>query len=133
MWNIIVCITIISVSTSVHFDCMVCQHRRAKLILTSYLPPLLSQTGEDLDPDLVERNLSFLREMNIPKPLKYATALALMPIWKFYYYAPNSECSYYALLSFLCCFHLKDDSNCILIYVLTFSIYSLQRVASCLI
>ncbi|KAL7456890.1 hypothetical protein ACHAWC_008367 [Mediolabrus comicus] len=46
--------------------------------------------GEDLDPDLVERNLSFLRDMNIPKMLKYAVALALMPIWKWFYYAPNT-------------------------------------------
>lgn len=46
--------------------------------------------GEDLDPDMVERNLSFLREMNIPKILKYAVALALMPIWKWFYYAPNT-------------------------------------------
>lgn len=46
--------------------------------------------GEDLDPDLVERNLSFLRDMNAPKPLKYGVALALMPIWKSYYYAPNT-------------------------------------------
>eukprot|EP00985_Skeletonema_marinoi_P008626 scaffold3945_cov134-Skeletonema_marinoi.AAC.4 len=46
--------------------------------------------GEDLDPDLVERNLSFLREMDIPKPLKYGVALALMSIWKSYYYAPNT-------------------------------------------
>jgi hypothetical protein len=46
--------------------------------------------GEDLDPDKVERNLSFLREMNIPKMLKYAVALALMPIWKWFYYAPNT-------------------------------------------
>ena len=46
--------------------------------------------GEEIDPDLVERNLSFLREMNIPMPLKYGVALALSPIWKFYYYAPNT-------------------------------------------
>lgn len=46
--------------------------------------------GEDLDPDLVERNLSFLREMDIPELLKYGVALALMPIWKWYYYAPNT-------------------------------------------
>eukprot|EP00986_Skeletonema_menzelii_P012723 scaffold7172_cov149-Skeletonema_menzelii.AAC.5 len=40
--------------------------------------------GEDLDPDLVERNLSFLREMNVATPIKYGVALALMPIWKSY-------------------------------------------------
>lgn len=46
--------------------------------------------GEKLDPDLVERNLVFLQEMDIAKPLKYGVAAALMPIWKWFYYAPNT-------------------------------------------
>lgn len=46
--------------------------------------------GEPLDPDLVERNLSFLREMKIPLLLKYFIALSFTPIWKGYYYAPNT-------------------------------------------
>lgn len=46
--------------------------------------------GEPLDPDLVERNLQFLRDMDLPKPLKYGYALAFMPIWKWFYYAPNT-------------------------------------------
>ena len=46
--------------------------------------------GEPLDPDLVERNLEFLRVMNIPTPLKYAFALGMSFIWKWYYYAPNT-------------------------------------------
>jgi hypothetical protein len=46
--------------------------------------------GESLDPDLVERNLKFLRDMKVPLPLKYCIALALTPIWKWYYYAPNT-------------------------------------------
>jgi len=46
--------------------------------------------GEPLDPDLVERNLEFLREMKIPTPLKYGVATALAPIWKWFYYAPNT-------------------------------------------
>ena len=46
--------------------------------------------GEPLDPDLVERNLEFLREMKIPQPLKYTVAAFFMPIWKWFYYAPNT-------------------------------------------
>lgn len=46
--------------------------------------------GEPLDPDLVERNLEFLRKMNVPTPLKYVMALAFVPIWKWFYYAPNT-------------------------------------------
>jgi fatty acid desaturase len=46
--------------------------------------------GEPLDPDLVERNLTFLRDMKIPLPLKYVVAAALMPVWKWFYYAPNT-------------------------------------------
>lgn len=46
--------------------------------------------GEPLDPDLVERNLEFLRVMEIPKALKYGIAVLLMPIWKWFYYAPNT-------------------------------------------
>jgi len=46
--------------------------------------------GEPLDPDLVERNLSFLRDMKIPMSIKYGAVGALMPIWKWFYYAPNT-------------------------------------------
>merc|ERR1719181_1208536 len=46
--------------------------------------------GEPLDPDLVERNLGFLRELPIPKSLKQLTVLSLIPIWKWVYYAPNT-------------------------------------------
>lgn len=46
--------------------------------------------GEDKDPDLVQRNLEFLRDSQEPMYQKYATVLALMPIWKWAYYAPNS-------------------------------------------
>jgi hypothetical protein len=38
--------------------------------------------GEGKDPDLVERNLQFLRDMNAPMPLKYAFVALLTPIWK---------------------------------------------------
>ena len=46
--------------------------------------------GEPLDPDLVERNLGFLRSMNVPMPVKYGMTAALIPIWKWFYYAPNT-------------------------------------------
>mmetsp|Transcript_33944 Transcript_33944/g.44786 ORF Transcript_33944/g.44786 Transcript_33944/m.44786 type:complete len:475 (-) Transcript_33944:1093-2517(-) len=46
--------------------------------------------GEPLDPDLVERNLEFLRKMDIPLIGKYAVVLAIMPVWKWFYYAPNT-------------------------------------------
>mmetsp|Transcript_4856 Transcript_4856/g.6647 ORF Transcript_4856/g.6647 Transcript_4856/m.6647 type:complete len:479 (-) Transcript_4856:91-1527(-) len=46
--------------------------------------------GEPLDPDLVERNLEFLRTMDVSMPAKYAQVALLMPIWKWFYYAPNT-------------------------------------------
>ncbi|KAK3242868.1 hypothetical protein CYMTET_47445 [Cymbomonas tetramitiformis] len=46
--------------------------------------------GEVGDPDLVERNLQDIRKQNIPKPLKYVQVAALMLMWKWFYYAPNT-------------------------------------------
>ncbi|KAL7564588.1 hypothetical protein ACA910_017933 [Epithemia clementina (nom. ined.)] len=47
--------------------------------------------GEAKDPDLVQRNLDFLRDMkNIPMFVKYMIVGLLMPIWKWSYYAPNT-------------------------------------------
>ena len=46
--------------------------------------------GEGLDPDLVERNLGFLRTLPVPKILKQLTVLSLVPVWKWVYYAPNT-------------------------------------------
>lgn len=46
--------------------------------------------GEPGDPDLVERNLEMLREIKVPRPLKYGVVAALSAIWKWYYYAPNT-------------------------------------------
>uniref|UniRef100_A0A7S1TV00 Fatty acid desaturase domain-containing protein n=1 Tax=Phaeomonas parva TaxID=124430 RepID=A0A7S1TV00_9STRA len=46
--------------------------------------------GEDADPDLVERNLQWLREKDAPMALKYVMATALIPVWKWVYYAPNT-------------------------------------------
>ena len=43
------------------------------------------------DPDLVQRNLEFVRQDNkLPLWLKYTTVFAFMPIWKWFYYAPNT-------------------------------------------
>ena len=42
------------------------------------------------DPDLVEQNLAFLREMNIPVFLKYTMVGFFMLTWKWFYYAPNT-------------------------------------------
>ena len=46
--------------------------------------------GEKDDPDLVERNLDWLRDMKLALPLKYAIAVALMPVWKPFYYCVNT-------------------------------------------
>lgn len=42
------------------------------------------------DPDLVQRNLEFVRDSNEPMLMKYAKVFAFMPIWKWFYYAPNT-------------------------------------------
>ena len=52
--------------------------------------------GEPMDPDLVERNLAFLRKMDIPLIGKYAVVAVFMPIWKWMYYAPNVSHIYIA-------------------------------------
>jgi hypothetical protein len=47
--------------------------------------------GEDKDPDLVQRNLEFLRQMDfLPLPAKYALVSGMAGIWKWFYYAPNT-------------------------------------------
>jgi len=46
--------------------------------------------GESLDPDLVEMNLSFIREARWPKTAKYAAVLYFIFTWKWTYYAPNT-------------------------------------------
>jgi fatty acid desaturase len=46
--------------------------------------------GEDSDPDLVERNLATLRNLNLPMPAKYMAAFGMMAIWKWWYYSPNT-------------------------------------------
>ena len=46
--------------------------------------------GESRDPDQPELNLEFLRDLNIPRPLKYAIVGFFMCTWKYMYYAPNT-------------------------------------------
>ena len=48
------------------------------------------QLGETGDPDLVERNLEFVRKMSIPRGLKLALVAVLAGVWKWVYYAPNT-------------------------------------------
>ena len=47
-------------------------------------------TGEDRDPDLVERNAILLRKIRVPKILKYITLFVVAITWKFSYYAANT-------------------------------------------
>ena len=47
----------------------------------------LSESG---DPDLVERNLELMRDIKLPRPLKYVAVAFLAAMWKWYYYAPNT-------------------------------------------
>lgn len=47
-------------------------------------------TGQEADPDLVERNAFFLREARIPKPFKWVALLLGMMTWRFAYYVPNT-------------------------------------------
>jgi hypothetical protein len=46
--------------------------------------------NEKNDPDLVQRNLAFLRQAQLPMLAKYVVLAALFPVWKWYYYAPNT-------------------------------------------
>jgi len=46
--------------------------------------------GEAGDPDLVERNLEMLRDIRLPRPLKYVVVAVVASIWKWWYYAPNT-------------------------------------------
>ncbi len=46
--------------------------------------------NEGRDPDLVQRNLAFLREGKVPMIAKYAVVFFFLPIWKWFYYAPNT-------------------------------------------
>jgi fatty acid desaturase len=46
--------------------------------------------SEVADPDLVEHNMTKLRGMNLPLPIKYLVVFFMSCIWKWYYYAPNT-------------------------------------------
>jgi fatty acid desaturase len=45
-------------------------------------------TGEEVDPDLVERNARAIREASWPLPIKYAAVAFYACTWKLTYYAP---------------------------------------------
>ncbi|MFO0679440.1 MAG: fatty acid desaturase [Polyangiaceae bacterium] len=49
-----------------------------------------SHTGEEKDPDLLERNTAFLRDAKIPVVAKYGAMAFLALTWRFFYYAPNT-------------------------------------------
>lgn len=47
-------------------------------------------TGEDTDPDNVERNTEYLRDPKYSMPARYAMVGALLATWRFTYYAPQT-------------------------------------------
>ena len=47
-------------------------------------------TGEERDPDLIERNVESIRSSNMAKIFKYGTAALTAITWRFSYYAPNT-------------------------------------------
>jgi fatty acid desaturase len=46
--------------------------------------------NEDADPDLVERNLAWLRASRLPRWVRFALVPLVAASWKFVYYAPSS-------------------------------------------
>lgn len=46
--------------------------------------------GEAADPDQVELNLEWLRDSNLPMPLRYVVVALFAASWKPFYYAPNT-------------------------------------------
>ncbi len=49
-----------------------------------------SHTGEERDPDLIERNTEFLRRSRVPKLARYAFVAGLAATWRATYYAPST-------------------------------------------
>lgn len=49
-----------------------------------------AHTGEERDPDLIERNTELLRRLPLPKVVKLAVMGGLALTWRFTYYAPNT-------------------------------------------
>jgi fatty acid desaturase len=46
--------------------------------------------GEEEDPDLIERNIAWLRHSKIPMPVRYLIVILFTTIWKVVYYAPTT-------------------------------------------
>jgi len=46
--------------------------------------------GEEKDPDLVERNMSSIRDMDMPMIVKDMAVVIIICTWKWWYYAPNT-------------------------------------------
>ena len=53
-------------------------------------------TGEERDPDLIERNADSLRKSSLPSAVKYAIVGLLGASWRPVYYAPNTTRQWYA-------------------------------------
>ncbi|MCB9758396.1 MAG: fatty acid desaturase [Alphaproteobacteria bacterium] len=49
-----------------------------------------ARLGEHADPDLVEKNLDWLRASGLPLPARYALVGVMASLWKWIYYAPNT-------------------------------------------
>ena len=66
--------------------------RRAKYGVKSMsaLAPEAETIGELDDPDLVEHNLKFIRDLKIPMWQKHMMVGFFMLTWKWFYYAPNT-------------------------------------------
>lgn len=47
-------------------------------------------TGEQGDPDFLQKNVSTIRSAKLPRFIKYIYAFVLMSTWRFVYYAPNT-------------------------------------------
>ena len=46
--------------------------------------------NEAKDPDLVQRNTEFLHDKGVPMAARYGVVAFFLPVWKWYYYAPNT-------------------------------------------
>ena len=49
-----------------------------------------TRLGESADPDLVEENLGWLRDAEMPLPVRYAVLAVMASMWKWVYYAPST-------------------------------------------
>ena len=63
-----------------------------------------TRLGEAIDPDLVQQNLDWLRQSDMPAASKYALVFAMASAWKWIYYAPNTLQEAYAAAD-------KDDER----------------------